>query len=279
MEYTNQNTISVRISQLIFSVVFFLIASVFSVAAQIPDSVTVIREKPEKLLKDLRIQNYTTGGFNIWHDEFTGHWAGIDLGFNTLMDKELNRVYPDFLEHDVFRSNSLYVNIMQQSIGLQKTRNTIGFVTGLGVQFKSYRLNKNTTIEKTASGAIQGRRLVFDMNQKSKFSAVYLNVPLLLEFQVPVNHYANRIFISGGVIGGYLLSSHTKIKYRADGNKEKLKTPDDYSLQDFRYGVMMRLGYRQFQCFVNYDLQPMFKEEARVPGVYPFTFGLTLLSF
>lgn len=261
------------------TILFFCLGGVFSAYAQLPDSITVIREKPEKLLKNLRIQNVTTGGFNFWNDDFSGHWAGLDFGFNTLVAKDNTGPFPYFLENDILRSNSLYANIIQQSVGLQKTRNTIGLVTGFGIQFKSYRLDKNTTIEQLSDGRIEGRTLVFDVNQKSKFSAAYLVAPLLLEFQVPVNHYANRIFISGGMTGGYRLSSHTKIKYRSDGNKEKLKTPGDFSLQDLRYGVMMRLGYRQYQVFVNYDLVPMFKEVARVPDEYPLTFGVTLLSF
>ncbi len=262
-----------------FPLFLFYLFNLNTTLAQLPDTITTIHEKPEKLLKNLRIQNVTQGGFNFWHDNFSGHWAGIDFGFNTLTGKGLSNDYPSFLDHDVFRSNSLYANIIQQSIGLQKTRNTIGLVTGLGLQFKSYRLNRNTTLEMTTTGKIEPRNLLFDDNQKSKFSMAYVTAPLLLEFQVPVNHYANRLFISGGVLAGYRLSSHTKIKYRVDRKKEKLKTPGDFSLNDFKYGLMMRLGYRQFQVFVNYDLQPMFKEDAQVMDVFPLTFGFTLLSF
>lgn len=262
-----------------FLIFLFLVVSGFSASSQMPDSITVIKKKPEKLLKKLRIQDVTQGGFNFWQDDFSGHWAGIDFGFNTLTGKSFSDDYPEFLKHNVLQSNSLYANIIQQSIGLQKTRNTIGLVTGLGLQFKSFRLNNNTTIEKAYTGEIERKTLIFDDNQKSKFSAAYITAPLLLEFQVPVNHYANRFFISGGLFAGYRLSSHTKIKYRIDRNKEKLKTPGDYSLNDFKYGLMMRMGYRQFQVFANYDLQPMFKDEARVMDVFQFTFGITLLSF
>jgi hypothetical protein len=262
-----------------FLIVLFMVVSGFSASSQMPDSISVINEKPEKLLKNLRIQDVTQGGFNFWQDDFSGHWAGIDFGFNTLTGKNFSDDYPEFLKHNILQSNSLYANIIQQSIGLQKTRNTIGLVTGLGLQFKSFRLNNNTTIEKAYSGEIEGKTLIFDENQKSKFSAAYITAPLLLEFQVPVNHYANRFFISAGLFAGYRLGSHTKIKYRIARNKEKLKTPGDYSLSDFKYGLMVRMGYRQFHVFANYDLQPMFKEEARVMDVFPFTFGITLLSF
>ena len=251
-----------------------LITISFLGQAQIPDTIRVIDKKPEKLLKHLRIQDLTRGGFNFWQDDFTGHWAGIDFGINGLDGQTAG-----FPESDIFRSNSLYVNLIQQSIRLQRTRNTIGLVTGLGFQAKSYRLNNSTTFEKNQSGEIVQKTLLFDSNQKSKFSMTYLTAPLLLEFQIPVNHYANRIFISGGMYGAYRLSSHTKIKYRLDRKREKLKTPGDFSLQDFRYGVMVRLGYRQYQFFCSYDIQPLFREEARIPGLYPVTFGVTLLSF
>lgn len=260
--------------------VFILLMLFFiNAGSQTADTLNVIREKPEKLLKNLRIQNVTQGGFNFWDDDFSGHWAGVDFGLNTLTGKGFSDDYPAFLDHDILKSNALYVNIIQQSIGLQKTRNTIGFVSGLGFQFRSYRLDRNTTIVETSSGTITDQSLVFDGNQKSKFSMVYLIAPLLLEFQVPVNHYDNRLFISGGFTGGYRLSAHTKIKYRDDRNKEKLKIPGDFSLNDFKYGLMLRLGYRQFQFFVNYDLQPMFKNAANLPDIYPFTFGFTLVSF
>lgn len=251
-----------------------LITINLSVQAQVPDTIRVMNKKPEKLLKHLRIEDLTRGGFNLWQEDFTGHWAGIDFGINGLAGQTKG-----FPEYDIFRSNSLYVNLIQQSIRLQRTRNTIGLVTGVGFHAKSYRLNNSTTFEKTPSGEIVQKTLFFDSNQKSKFSMTYLTAPLLIEFQIPVNHYANRIFLSGGFFGAYRLSSHTKIKYRLDRKREKLKTPGDFSLYDFRYGFMARIGYRQYQFFCTCDIQSLFREEAMIPGLYPVTFGVTLLSF
>jgi hypothetical protein len=260
-----------------FSACFFLLiiyTGILPGYSQIPDSIQIVEEKPEKLLKKLRIHDITRGGFNFWDDRFSGHWSGIDFGFNGF-DGESKTLSGS----ELLRSNSLYINLIQQSIGIQQTRNTIGLITGLGLQLKSYRLDSNTTLEKGSSGIITGKHLIFDSNQKSKFSMTYLTAPLLLEFQIPVNNYANRIFISGGLFGAYRLSSHTKIKYRTDRSKEKLKTPGDFSLNSFRYGLMVRLGYRSFQVFCNYDLQPMFTSQAQMPELYPVTFGITLLSF
>lgn len=248
------------------------------VMSQNIDSVSIVREKPEKILKDVIFDDFRHDGFNFWDDNFSGHWAGIDLGLNTFFNADYTGYSDPFLKNELINSNSLYINPIQQSIGLQKNRNTIGLVTGLGIHFRSYRLDQNTTIAKNPSGRVIPKTLIFEDNQKSKFSLVYVTLPLLAEFQIPLDHYKNRIFISGGILGSYRISSHTKIKYRLEGKREKLKIPGDFSLNDFRYSLMFRGGYRGFQLFTDIDLRPMFKKDLG-PALNSFTFGITLISF
>jgi hypothetical protein len=242
------------------------------------DTIVPIDKDPEKLLRKINIRNFTDGGFNFWDDDFSGHWAGVDFGFNMFTNPDYSGYSSEFMENDIFRSNSTYVNLIQQSIGIQRNRNTIGLVTGVGLQLKSYRLERNTTIRRLENGRIEPQTLYFDQNQKSKLSIVSLMVPLLAEVQIPVNHYKNRLYFSGGAFGGVRLGSHTKIKYRIDGKKEKLKTPGHYSLQDFKYGLMVRAGYRWVNVFATYELAPLFKEN-KGPKLTPVTFGVTLISF
>ena len=245
--------------------------------AQETDTIVPIQKDPEKVLKKIDIKSITRNGFNFWQDKFSGHWAGIDLGFNTFLNTDYSNYESEFMKNDLLRSNSWYVNLIQQSIGLQHNRNTIGMVTGLGMQFQSYRLDKNTTIERIENDIIVPKQLYFDDNQKSKLSMFYITVPLLLEFQFPINHYENRLYISSGLYMGYRVSSHTKIKYRTD-QKQKLKVPDHYSIPDFKYGVMLRTGYRWINVFATYDITNLFKPE-KGPELTPFTFGITLLRF
>jgi hypothetical protein len=242
------------------------------------DTIVPIDKDPEKLLRKINIRNFTDGGFNFWYDDFSGHWAGVDFGFNLFTNPDYSGYSSDFMENDIFRSNSTYVNLIQQSIGIQRNRNTIGLVTGVGLQLKSYRLERNTTIQRLENGRIEPHTLYFEQNQKSKLSIVSLMVPLLAEVQIPVNHYKNRFYISGGAFGGVRLGSHTKIKYRIDGKKEKLKTPGHYSLQDYKYGLMVRAGYRWVNVFATYELTPFFKE-GKGPELTPVTFGISLISF
>lgn len=257
--------------------VFIILSSFFSIFAQETDTIIPINEDPEKILRKIDVRKITQNGFNFWQDKFTGHWAGIDFGFNAFLNDDYSGYEYDFMKNDIFRSNSLYINIIQQSIALQHNRNTIGLVTGIGLHFQSYRLDKNTTIERLPNDVIVPKELYFDDNQKSKLSIFSLNIPLLAEFQIPINHYDNRMYISAGMYLGVRLSSHTKIKYRKE-RKEKLKVPDHFSLQEFKYGIMVRTGYRWVNIFATYEITPLFKEN-KGPVLTPFTFGFTLLRF
>lgn len=263
-----------------FSVISAIIFSVLSglyCSAQETDSIVPIQQKPEKILRKIDIRSITQNGFNFWQDNFSGHWAGVDLGFNSFLFPDYPDYDTEFMKNNIFRSNSWYLNVVQQSIGLQANRNTIGLVTGLGIQFQGYRLDRNTTIERQPDGVIVPKTLFFDQNQKSKLSLLYVTLPLLAEFQVPINHYENRLYISAGIYGGYRVGSHTKVTYRTD-KKQKLKVPDHYSIPDFKYGIMFRTGYRWINVFAIYDLTKMFKE-GKGPELTPFTVGITLLRF
>lgn len=254
---------------------FFLLSNY--IFAQQTDTIFTIQKDPEEILKKVTVKSIARNGFNFWQDNFSGHWSGIDIGFNVLLDPDYSGYEPKFMDNDIFRSNSLYINLIQQSIGLQRNRNNIGVVTGLGMHFQSYRLNQNTTIERISNDVIAPKTLFFDDNQKSKLSIFSLTLPVLAEFQIPVKNYENRLYFSSGTYISYRISSHTKIKYRKE-RKEKLKVPDHYSLNDIKYGIMFRTGYRWINVFAAYELTSLFKDD-KGPELTPFTFGVTLLSF
>jgi hypothetical protein len=258
-------------------ILFFLAACPPDLYGQQTDTIVPVDKDPEKLLRKIDPKAIVQNRFNIWEDNFTGHWGGIDFGFNTFLNKDYSGYESDFMDNDIYRSNSAYLNLIQHNIGLQRNLTTIGLVTGLGLQLQSYRLDKNTTIIQTGSGRIIPDTLYFDQNQKSKLSIASLMIPLLTEFQIPVNHYENRLYFSAGAYMGIRLGSHTKIKYRVD-RKEKLKVPGKYALHDYKFGIMFRTGYRWINLFATYELTPLFNE-SKGPGLHPFTVGITLISF
>jgi hypothetical protein len=114
---------------------------------------------------------------------------------------------------------------------------------------------------------------------KSKLTVTWLNVPLLLEFQIPLSDSKkDRISVSAGVIGGLRLGSHTKQMYEQEGTMYTNKNHDDFNLPTWRYGLTARIGYGGMNVFVNYDLSGLFKDGAG-PELYPVSAGISFAGF
>ncbi len=263
-----------RLCYLISKVVFIIVLFNGKMFAQETDTIVPVRKNAEEILNRL---NLNSDGFNFWKDNFSGHWSGFDFGFNSFLNSDYTGYDPEFMKNDILRSNSLHLNFFQQNIGLQRNRNNFGLVTGLGVQFQYYRLNDSTTIERSDNDIVIPKPFFISENQKSRLSVFSITLPVLAEIQIPVNNYKNRLYFSSGGYFSYRIGSYTKIKYR-DVTKQKLKITDNYSLQNLKYGLMVRSGYRGINFFAMYELTPFFRENLG-PQLTSFTFGFTILSF
>jgi hypothetical protein len=255
-----------------------LVTSFIQAYSQENDSTIVLQSSVGRLSGLVNIQDLNED-YNSF--KFEGHWAGVELGINGFANSGYS-MYPtseqNFLDNDLIRSNSLNLNVLQYSKGIQQTRNNIGLVTGVGLSFQSYHLDNNTTISVDESGKIHPSILYFDSSQKSKLSTLYLDVPLLVEFQIPIGHFANRLYFSAGLTGSKRLETHTKIKYHKNGKREKLKSPGDFAIKDYKVAATFRMGYRWVNVFATCDLAPLFNDRDG-PVVYPFSAGIRLISF
>jgi len=249
----------------------------FKVYAQQTDTIIAMDKPVNELLKNLKINTFSGEGFNFFEDDFSGHWAGFDFGLNTLLNTDYTGYDTEFMDLTVIQSYSFHLNIFQYSFGLQRNRNNLGLVTGIGFQMQDYRLHDSITLEKDDNGVIQPRVFQYGDHQKSKLTVFSVLVPVLAEYQVPINNYKNRLYFSGGMFVGYRIGSYTKFKYRTD-HSETLKITGNYSLNDFSYGVMARMGYRWFNIYAMYELSGLYEENLG-PEMHPFTFGITVLRF
>jgi hypothetical protein len=213
-----------------------------------------------------------------WRKEkhFNGHWAGFELGINGF-DKEDYSIYGDardneFMDLNHPKSVEVNLNFLEYSIVLQERY--IGLVTGMGFSMNNYRFDNDVTIDKDENGRIYPIDLTTRDPEKSKLTASYLTVPLMLEFQIPVNGRSNRFFISGGVVGGINIGSHTKVKY--DDSKEKDR--GNFNLNPFKCSAIVRAGLNDLSLYASYGLTPLFKND-KGPELFPFSIGISLLNF
>ena len=203
---------------------------------------------------------------------FRGHWAGFEIGFNNYIHVTSTNLPPEisYMTLDASNSNCFNLNFSQANIGFSRHA---GLVTGIGLNWNTYRFKGNSTIEVAGDGTI-GEVIPADPDaiKKSKFNALYLNVPLLLEVQIPAG-YSSRLNVAAGVIGGLKLHARTKLVYE-DG--EKVKNNGDYNLNLLRGGVTARVGFENLTIFGTYYLTPWFQDQKGPDGynLEPFEIGL-----
>ncbi len=200
---------------------------------------------------------------------FEGHWGATEFGFNGF-DKPDYSMYGgiEFMKLNQGKSIEWTVNFAQVNIGLYKSY--IGLVSGMGLSFNNYRFELPYTL-------IQGSQMTEPVLLDSKDLSLtklwmdYLQVPLLLEFQVPVNHHKDRFFISAGVVGGVKISSYTKVKY----GRTKDKNHSGFNINPFEYEATARIGLNKVGLFGTYSMTPLF-ESGKGPKLTPFTIGFSV---
>lgn len=199
-------------------------------------------------------------------------WAGLDLGFNGYVNKDMGMTMPTGFERFEFnqgKSGYLGFNLIEKGIPIYKHH--VVLVTGLGFDFNSYRFKANYNPFETAdsTGAYETHDYI-----TNRLRTFYATIPLMLgiDFSKPDKKGLHLAF---GVVGGVRFASSMKEKYSEDGVTVKEKTKSDYELNPFRVNAQARLGYGDFSLFANYALTPLFKNNAANPELYPYTFGIS----
>lgn len=211
--------------------------------------------------------------------KFRGNWTGLEFGVNGYLTPDYSMALPDaydYLALDYPKSINFNWNIFQQSVRI--IGNKVGLVTGLGFSWYNFKFDSKNTVLLTDSSFLTGYKDT-DPNKsyiKSKLTASYVTVPLLLEFQTNSKHKSNSFHLSAGVIGGIRLGSHTKQVYTVNGSGEfKPKVKDNFYLQPFKADATARLGWGPLNLYATYSLIEMFNP-GEGPELYPFTVGFVI---
>ena len=206
--------------------------------------------------------------------KFKGHWTGFELGLNNFVDADFSMSRPpaeSWMDLNTGKSWNVNFNVHQKSFGL--IGNRFGLVTGVGLEFNNYQFDGYNSIEKDIDGITVSRDLSALAPDKSKLTVTYLNIPLLVEVQIGPEKRRKRMYLSGGVIGGLKLGSHTKYVYRDEGKREKVKNRDDFNINALRYGLTLRAGYGGASVYAVYYPVSFF-EKNKGPELYPVSIGL-----
>jgi hypothetical protein len=206
-------------------------------------------------------------------NDFKGHLSLFEMGINSFAKTDYSGYsVPGFMDLNHDKSFEVNLRLFSYSVGLQKNNNNIGIVSGLELNLNDYRFSKPYTIV-NEGGHTDPAPLDENGLSKTKLTTTFLTVPVLLELQFPAKSSESRFFISGGIMGGLKIGSHTKVIQFGD----KKKSHDDFNINPFRYGASFRIGYKDLNIFVTYYKTPFFKQ-GRGPEMFPFTVGIGLLN-
>lgn len=204
-------------------------------------------------------------------------WAGLDLGVNGLLSPDNDINLPkesEVFDLDYAKSISVGLNIMEKYIPVAKEK--FGITTGLGFQFNSYAMDRDLVFSAT-DDSIYSFRDSSRSIEKTRIKTTFLQVPLLLETNLGKTK-DKSFHLAVGMLFGYRIGSKIKQVYEQNGREYKIKDKDDLNINPFRASLTARVGYGEFTLFANYSITPFF-EDGKGPELYPFSLGISLISF
>jgi hypothetical protein len=200
--------------------------------------------------------------------EFKGMWPDIEAGFNNYLDntgKIASNAGSKKLELKTYSSFEFTWNITKTSFKLYKDK--LGIFTGIGLTFNNYYFKNQIKFLKDTTP----NQFVYDTTssfKRNKLAITYLNIPLILDYQVKVGQ--SRFHISAGVTGSIKTGSRIK---QAGGDHDKHVYKGSYQLSPYKLQGTLRIGYGSFDIYTNYSFTKLFKTN-KGPELYPISFGI-----
>jgi hypothetical protein len=114
---------------------------------------------------------------------------------------------------------------------------------------------------------------------KSKLSVSYLEIPLEVHIHLKPNERGKSFLIAPGFRAGVKVGDFWKVKYHQTfPGYDKAKFYNIEHIEDFRYGLSLRLMYYKFGLYTYYQLNHLF-EKGKGPEITPFSVGITVSPF
>lgn len=114
----------------------------------------------------------------------------------------------------------------------------------------------------------------------------YLEIPIGIFVNITKDEDGDPLFyVEGGAYAGYLLNSAYKTKYQNKlGQEVKNVVREVPDLEDLRYGLYGRVGYKWLSLYYSYRLSDLFKEFPSrgntanpIPGIPRMEFGISFI--
>lgn len=225
-------------------------------------------------------------GGGRYHQDFV--WMGIDLGVDGLVDLSNGfDLQPqgdyNFMEMNYWRNTHVRVNFFEWRFNLVK--NVFNIVTGMGFDFQHYAFSQKIKLDEpddypgqTFTTPVIGVQDTVHSINRSRLAVQYFNIPIFFNLRTKKTAKHPRQFnFTFGVVGGIKTGASSRIIYTENGTDVEEEKKDDFNLEVFTATAMVRIKYSFFSIYASYQFTPMFRGQN--PNLYPFSLGVTLLSW
>ena len=194
----------------------------------------------------------------------------ISIGLNAYGSKENTAAYPNPDDYDLRPLGSRYFALgFYRNPTLVKGQDAALRVR-LGLEFSWYNfMFDGDKVAYKGEERVEFREFGQPL-RKNKLTVCYVTVPVMPTIAIRKGIISH---IGAGGYVGYRLDSYTKTKTE---NGKKDHNHGGYWLNDFRYGLMAEIGFRNsVDLFFQYDLNELY-QVARGPQVQAVSFGVRL---
>lgn len=224
-------------------------------------------------VKKKRVPKYKAGKYS--------RWSGFNLGFNQMINNSDFSALTESQQtwdNKPWSSNSWNINIMSKSLSIVKRH--LLLTTGLGFEFRNFNFTNDFNLERN-EGLIYQIPLDYELKKNSLRSS-YVQIPILLEINTS-KRPKKGLYLAGGLIGGYKMSSSMFQKYELEGQSFKVRIKDDkaFNLNPLQLMATARIGIDRITLFANADLLPVFKTDKVTGGndLGNLSIGIQLIGF
>lgn len=215
-------------------------------------------------------------------------WMGIDLGMDGLIDVSNGFDFQpqgdyNFMEQNYPRNTHVRLNFFEWRFNIAK--DIFNIVTGMGWDFHHYSFTQKIKLDEaddypgqSFTTPIIGVPDTLHSINRSRLAVQYFNIPLFLNLRTKITPKSKHQFnFTFGVVGGIRTGASSRIIYTEGGRDVTEEKFDDFNLEMFTATAMVRIKYSFFSIYASYQFTPMFRGQN--PNLYPFSIGVTLLSW
>lgn len=138
------------------------------------------------------------------------------------------------------------------------------FNPGLGLSMERFKFTNFYLLKDTLDDVEQYDLVpnkVYPGLKKSQLAMNYFEIPVEFRFDANPSDPARTFWAAIGGRFGVNVNTHTKIKFKEDGEMNYLKERWRHGVSRIRYSVGARFGVGGFGWFVYYNLTPLFEKD------------------